>query len=214
DGRRCRTATSRERSSTAGRRRGERPENALRPPAATRLCTGATPMPEPTTAAANAPGLSEHPALRAWATLQAERPQPERVSVQVIRQKVKSAVYRLSSVAPGDGAVIAKRCPLATGLIEHEVYTKVLPHLPVTALRCYGLVREDGGTCWLFLEEAGGKEYSPQDVGQRLLAGRWLGLLHAAASNSAGPAARLPDRGPGRYLEHLRGAHVTPSYGT
>jgi aminoglycoside phosphotransferase (APT) family kinase protein len=167
-------------------------------------------MPESATTEVPAPGLSEHPALRAWATLQADRPRSERVEVRAVRQKVKSAVYRLAAMGPGDGAVIAKHCPLATGLIEYAVYTEVLPHMPVTSLRCYGLVREDDGrTCWLFLEEAGGEEYSPQAVGQRVLAGRWLGLLHAAASRAAGPGTRLPDRGPDRYLEHLRAARDT-----
>jgi hypothetical protein len=77
--------------------------------------------------------------------------------------------------------------------------------LPVTALRYYGCTQQDGEFCWLFLEDAGRERYSPYRKEHCALAGRWLGLLHTSAARLA-PAVRLPDRGPGHYLEHLRSA--------
>jgi aminoglycoside phosphotransferase (APT) family kinase protein len=112
-------------------------------------------------------------------------------------------VYRLAGVGPGGSAVVAKRCPRETARTEYAVYAEVLPQLPVSALRCFGLVAEDGPSSWLFLEEAGGEGYSRRADAHRALAGRWLGLLHAMAPR-AEAARRLPDRGPGHYLGHLR----------
>src|SRR5262245_1449710 len=150
----------------------------------------------------------EHPAALAWGELQLGRVRRGPSEVHTLRLKRKSAVYRLGGAGPGGSAVIAKRCPRATARLEYAVYAEVLPHLPVSALRCYGLVEEDGQSGWLFLEDAGGEEYSPHLGGQRALAGRWLGLLHTAAARVLA-AARLPDRGPGYYLEHLRSARDT-----
>jgi hypothetical protein len=151
----------------------------------------------------------EHPALRAWLELRAGGVEPEGVAIRTVRCKPKSTVYRLAGVGAGGSDVIAKRCPPATARIEHAVYVEVLPRLPLTALHCYGLVEEeDGPFCWLFLEDAGEERYAPQSDDHRALAARWLGTLHTAAAH-VGAAARLPDRGPGYYLEHLRSARET-----
>jgi hypothetical protein len=111
-------------------------------------------------------------------------------------------------VGPGGAAVIAKRCAATTAALERTIYEDILPHLPVTALRYYGCTQQDGEFCWLFLEDAGRERYSPYRKEHCALAGRWLGLLHTSAARLA-PAARLPDRGPGHYLEHLRSARHT-----
>jgi hypothetical protein len=121
----------------------------------------------------------------------------------------KRTVYRLEGAGPAGPAVIAKRCPAAQALVERTFYEEILPHLPALTLRYYGYVDEpDSGFCWLFLEDAEGEEYSPLLGEHRILAARWLGLLHTSAAGVA-PTRRLPDRGPGHYLGHLRSARAT-----
>jgi hypothetical protein len=166
-------------------------------------------MPEPALAPSTPGSPLGHPALQAWLDLQGRDGAPEDVAIGTVRCKPKSTVYRLEGVGLGGSDVIAKRCRRATAWIEHTVYVDVLPHLSLTALHCYGLVEEgDGQFCWLFLEDAGEERYSPECADQRALAGRWLGVLHTSAAH-VGAVARLPDRGPGRYLEHLRSARDT-----
>jgi hypothetical protein len=161
-------------------------------------------MPEPAVALSTLGSPLGHPALRAWLDLQGRDLAPAGLAIGTVRCKPKSTVYRLEGVGPEGTDVIAKRCHRATAWIEHTIYANVLPRLPLTALRCYGLVEEAGGPfCWLFLEDAGEERYSPECEDQRALAGRWLGALHTTATH-VGAVARLPDRGPGYYLEHLR----------
>ncbi len=166
-------------------------------------------MPEPAITPDAPVHPTEHPALRAWLELRAGGVEPERAAIRTVRCKPKSTVYQLVGVGPGGSAVIAKHCLRATARIEHAVYVEVLQRLPLTALRCYGLVEEGNGPwCWLFLEDAGEERYSPECADQRALAGRWLGTLHTSAAH-VGATVRLPDRGPGYYLEHLRSARDT-----
>jgi hypothetical protein len=147
-----------------------------------------------------------HPAARAWQELQPGRVESE--SIETLKETEKSVVYRLKGVGPGGSAVIAKRCRTTTASIERTVYEDILPHLPITALHYYGCTQQDGEFCWLFLEDAGEQRYSPYSKEHCALVGRWLGLLHTSAARLAA-AARLPDRGPGHYLEHLRSARHT-----
>jgi hypothetical protein len=151
-------------------------------------------------------GLLEHPAVKAWSSLQPARVAPE--SIHVLRQGRHTGldVYRLTGVGPGGSTVIAKRCPTAS--IERTVYEEVIPHLPVTVPRYYGSREADAGSCWLFLEDVGGERYSELDEEHRALASRWLGLMHTSAAGVAA-AARLPDGGPGRYLAYLRSTRET-----
>src|SRR5439155_21239331 len=139
--------------------------------------------------------LLEHRAVKAWSQLNRERVEPESIEVlKFKRPESKSAVYRLNGVAPDGSAVIAKRCLAATAAVERIIYEEFLPRLPLPALRYYGHVDEPGGeSCWLFLEDAGGLEYSPRDAGHRSLAARWLATIHAAAVG-AGLETRLPTR--------------------
>jgi hypothetical protein len=149
----------------------------------------------------------EFPAVKAWKELRAEPVEPGRVEIRLLKRKSRSAIYRLAGVGPG-GSVIAKWCRQPAAAAERTIYDEVLQHLPVISLRCYGLVEEeDSRFCWLFLEDGGGQEYSPQRAEQRVLAAQWLGLLHTSAARVAA-AARLPDRGPDHYLGHLRSARA------
>jgi Phosphotransferase enzyme family len=149
--------------------------------------------------------LLEHPAVKAWRGLRLGRGEP--ASIEILKEGKKIAIYRLAGVGPKDSAIIAKRCRMATGSIERIIYEQVLPHLPVTAPRYYGFAEEDT-FCWLFLEDVGMEQFSPFIEEHRVLAARWLGLMHTAAAHVA-TTARLPDRGPDHYLEHLRSARRT-----
>lgn len=149
----------------------------------------------------------EHPAVKAWIKLQPGRVGPE--GIETLKKEKKSGVYRLEGVGPEGSAVIAKRCRQVTAMIERAIYEEILPRLPLTTLRYYGFVEEPGGkSCWLFLEDAGKEAYSPRIEEHRALVARWLGRMHTSAACVAA-AARLPDRGPDHYLEHLRLARDT-----
>jgi hypothetical protein len=156
-------------------------------------------------------GLLDHPAVEAWRGLRPERVEPHRIEVVKAGRKAawKRAIYRLEGVGRAGSAVIAKRCAGATAQVERAVYAEVLPHLRVSYPHYYGSVEGPGGEfCWLFLEDAGGEKYCPQDEGHRALAVRWLGRVHTGAVSVAA-TARLPDQGPGGYLGELRAARAT-----
>ncbi|HEY6169562.1 MAG TPA: aminoglycoside phosphotransferase family protein [Verrucomicrobiae bacterium] len=150
--------------------------------------------------------LMEHRAARAWRQVWPEWREP--TGIEILKLKTKSAVYRLHGAGPGGCAVIAKRCHAATASLERMIYEEYLPRLPLRALECYGLVEEpDGKCCWLFLEDAGGHQYSPANQADRVLAGRWLGFVHGAPL-LANLHTLLPDRGPGHYAQLLRSARA------
>ncbi|HEY1304745.1 MAG TPA: phosphotransferase [Vicinamibacterales bacterium] len=145
--------------------------------------------------------LQEHPALQAWSQVHSHPLMP--ASIEVLKHKRKSAVYRLNGAGLDGAAIIAKRCPHATGLVEHLIYTALLPCIPVRPLRCHGFVREaDEEFCWLFLDDAREACYVPQRGEHRTLAGAWLGEVHLATI-PAEVTARLSDREHGYYLRLL-----------
>ena len=151
--------------------------------------------------------LSEHPAVKAWCQLERARIEPGRIDV--LKDKRKSAVYRLHGVGPGGTAVIAKKCSVATAQVERLIYSEFLPRVPASTLQYYGSLEEPAGKfCWLFLEEARGARYWPQRDAHRVLAGRWLGTIHLA-SLSDELRACLPDRGMDQYLGLLRSCRAT-----
>ena len=118
-------------------------------------------------------------------------------------------IYRLKGVGPEGSAVIAKQCERGDGVMEHTMYREILSHLPIPTLRCYGFVEEPRDEfCWLFLEDAGTEVLRFHIRDHRALAAPWLGLMHTSAVHVAA-TARLLDRGPDYYLEHLRLARET-----
>jgi aminoglycoside phosphotransferase (APT) family kinase protein len=160
--------------------------------------------------------LQEHRAFKAWRQFRPECAEPQQI--EILKLKSKSAVYRLSGVGPNGSAVIAKRCPAATGGLEDAIYNEFLGRLPQPALRCYGFVPEAPGLSaqnqaaagafgWLFLEDAGRHAYSPDNGEHRAMAGQWLGAIHRAQF-PAELQARLPDRGPDHYLQLLRSSRA------
>jgi len=145
--------------------------------------------------------LTGHPAVAAWRNVTPGAPDPE--CIEVLRQGKKSATYRLAGAGPGGAPIIAQRARMEKAHIERTVYEQILPHLPMTSPRYYGCREESPGFAWLFLEDVGDERCSPTDPAHRVIAGRWVGLMHTAATRVA--AARgLPDGGPARYLDHLR----------
>ncbi|PYJ99271.1 MAG: hypothetical protein DME23_09995, partial [Verrucomicrobia bacterium] len=106
--------------------------------------------------------LVEHRAVRAWSQLQPDRVEPTRIEILKLK-RTKSAVYRLHGIGPDGGAVIAKRCRVATAEVERMIYQECLPRVAAPVLRCYGFLKEsEEDFCWLFLEDAVGELYSPQ----------------------------------------------------
>jgi hypothetical protein len=144
-----------------------------------------------------------HPAVAAWRALGPKHLVPNRIDI--VREREKSAAYRLDGVGLGGSGIIAKRCLSATAAIERAIYEDVLPHLPMTTLRYYGYVREDDEYAWLFLEDVGRVRFSPLVADQRTVASRWLAQMHISAELAAASLG-LPERGGQHYLEHLRTA--------
>jgi aminoglycoside phosphotransferase (APT) family kinase protein len=144
--------------------------------------------------------VASHPAALAWRRCTGGR-SPERV--ENLEEKKKTAVYRLGGVLPGGRAVIAKRCPRDTMAVERLVREEVLLDLGLPVVRSYGFIDDGPNGGWVFLEEVEGEPYSSGERGHRILAGRWLAALHAAASKRE-LGARLPDRGCEHFLSRLR----------
>ena len=149
--------------------------------------------------------LFAHPAVVAWRRLWPELV-PE--SVEELRERPSSAIYALGGLGPRGSAVIAKRSRAPKAMIERTIYQEVLPYLPVSVPRFYGMTESADGFCWLFTEDVGEDRFSPASATQRTLAAQWLGRLHSAAAR-LDAAARLPDRGPAHYLDHLRHGRET-----
>ncbi len=151
--------------------------------------------------------LADHRAVQAWRQIGPEDFQPE--SIEILKLKRKTAVYRLSQADSNGSTIIAKRCWAKTALVEWLVYEEFLASLSLPALRCYGLMAEpESEFCWLFLEDAGKQGYSPASGEHRALAGRWLGAVHRAPL-PAKLQGLLPDRGPEHYLQVLRSTRAS-----
>lgn len=152
--------------------------------------------------------LREHAAVRAWSEARGvpRVPRVPRVpeSVQILKNRNDSRVYRLVGVGPGGSNVIAKQCPKANASAERFIYEKVLPRLPFVALQCYGFSEERNTRfCWFFTEDAEGVPYSPEIQEHGALAAAWLSTLHTCGVKAAAEL-RLSDRGPDHYLGCLR----------
>ncbi len=145
--------------------------------------------------------LREHPAVRAWSDVRRMPLVPE--SIEILKNRNDSRVYRLFGVGPEGSNVVAKQCPKANGLAERLVYERVLPHLPFVALQYYGLLEEqDTEFCWFFMEDAEGVQYSP-DIKEHLIqVAEWLGVMHTSAPEAVAELG-LPSRGPNDYLGRL-----------
>lgn len=152
---------------------------------------------------------SGHAALRAWNELHLSRAEPSQI--RALQVEGKAAVYRLEAVAPDGSAVIAKRCKEHAAAVEQAVYEEILPDVLAPTLHYYGCVADRGGEdgwYWLFLEDASGETFSHLREEHRVIAARWLGLMHLSSAR-AGPGSRLPERGPDYYLRELQSTRST-----
>src|SRR5207249_6539626 len=85
----------------------------------------------------------------------------------------------------------------------------ILSRLNISAPQYYGFVDEPGGEfSWLFVEDAGGKEYGPRHKEHEELIAQWLGQMHTGTAR-LGSLPHLPERGPSHYLKHLQSARET-----
>src|SRR5439155_4506526 len=149
---------------------------------------------------------AEHPAFRAWARVHGNQAAPTKI--EVLKQtKRKTMVCRLSGSGKEMENVIAKRSFRHYIGVERIIYAEILPSLPVTSLRYYGSTEDDDPNYeWLFIEDADGRPYTSRLKAHRIAAGRWLGILHTSSSSHIDALSKLPDRGPGHYLELLLSA--------
>ncbi len=161
--------------------------------------SGAEAMPDSAAAAAPPMPACRHPAARAWAAFGAG---PAPAAVEALKETRKGAAYRLAGAGPGGSAVVAKRCRRETARVERVVYEVALPGLALAPDYRGYLEDGDGESAWLFVEDAAGREYSPDDAAHRAAAARWQAALHTAG-HRPGLARLLPDRGPAHYLQHL-----------
>src|SRR5260221_9373967 len=149
-------------------------------------------------------GLRNHPAVKAWVQLQTISPCkgtiPQRAST--LKDCRPVSIYRLHGAGADGSNVIAKRHRAST---EQIVYETVLPYLGMPTLRYYGSLPD--GTAkgrWLFVEDGGGRKYSPASRTLRVEAARWIGRLHVSAADAA-QCAGLSERLPHRTHEYYRG---------
>src|SRR5438034_3504894 len=85
-----------------------------------------------------------HPAVAAWLAFSGKTAAPEHIDV------LRSTIYRLAGAGPAGTSVIVQYCGMKKALIERTVYDEILPHVPVTAPRFYGLKRETSDFAWMF----------------------------------------------------------------
>jgi phosphotransferase family enzyme len=146
--------------------------------------------------------VAEHPALRAWSEISGFH--SASTSVELLKDRSESQVYRLAGLGPEGAAVIAKRYPEPKALCERMIYDRVLRCLPMVSLRHHGLINEKGtGFCWAFFEDAAGEPYSPAIEQHAVAAAVWLAALHTTGETVA-QTVRLPDRSPHHYFECLQ----------
>lgn len=142
--------------------------------------------------------LEEEPAVYAWRELGVG---PCPVRLELLRRRKKSVVYRLPGVGRAGSDVIAKQGLWQSALDERSAY-EVLSELPLVRLAYYGFVAEPAHEyAWLFIEDAGGEPWNPDDAAHRMMSTRWLAGLHTASSRTSG--AGLPDRGLEWFRRHL-----------
>jgi hypothetical protein len=143
---------------------------------------------------------AEHPAVTAWARFSGLHAVPGRIDV--LSTRYKSATYRLFGAGPSGTSVIVQYSCASKAAVERIVYQDILPCLPLTAPRCYGLQPESAEHVWLFLEDVGDQRYEESNAMHRGLAARWIAMLHCGGSQVAASRS-LPETGPQRYLTYL-----------
>ena len=118
--------------------------------------------------------IEAHPAMRAWERVVGSGSRA--VSLEVWSEKSSNypaSVYRL--VLPnGSTPVFAKHSDAGSGAVERLCYETLLPGARVPFPGYLGSLRDDDGTWWLFLEDAGRERFSAANPEHRMLAGHWI----------------------------------------
>jgi len=138
-------------------------------------------------------------ALRLWRNL---NPGDRDIETVALKETRKSAVYRLT----GTG-VIAKRTKAPSAARERAIYMDVLPRLPVSGLKCFGLFSDDDPAfSWLLLQDSQGSQWLPENGPQRGMLSAWTSSLHAAATDLDIPG--LPVYDAASFLVQLQAART------
>lgn len=154
--------------------------------------------------------LVSHPAFVAWQQLTGESLPPSRIDSfqdeETVRKGRKPLVFRLHGVFGGK-SMIAKKSRSSSIAAEVQIYTELLPRIPVTSVRCMGTVAAGSAAehVWTFLEDAGDQHWLKTDHLHRVMAARWMGALHAVG-RQLDEVSRLADRGFPHYRKHAEAA--------
>ena len=147
-------------------------------------------------------------AAAAWSSLSPCR--PTCTTVETLQEKKNSAVYRLTHAGPHGQNIIAKWLRAGPCAIERTVYDNILAPLEDRAVRCFGGVADEtDGFHWIFVGEAGGVAYDPNDSSHRAIASAWLAGLHSTTHDLAAAIAErghLPQVSPSHCIERIAGA--------
>jgi hypothetical protein len=154
--------------------------------------------------------ILQQPAVKIWLQINRDNRPPRRVETLRRWASTKPFVCRMLGTNAAGTAVIAKRCKLAGGLREKLFYEKILPQLGMSGLKYYGSFQEGEEYLWLFLEDAGGRQFSFHKPDDRRAAVEWLTKLHTSSS-ILGKPPNLIERGPAYYHERLAEAQRTIS---
>lgn len=77
--------------------------------------------------------------------------------------------------------LIAKLNELDGALMEHLIYTRILPDLGLNALECFGMIEDESKEfAWIFMEHAGHNRYNAAISEHVKLATEWLSVLHGS----------------------------------
>jgi thiamine kinase-like enzyme len=117
------------------------------------------------------------------------------------KHKKKSAVFRLVAAGSEGSDVIAKRCKRRVARLERLIHSEILPGACLPSLKILGVLEQPRTElAWLFMEDAGGREYVSADNGHYSAAVRWLARLHTSCALEEALEPRLRHRN----LEYFR----------
>ncbi len=138
--------------------------------------------------------ISGHPALKAWSQLQAEPVETGEISV--LKQRLKSTIYRIKILEPRPFSIVAKYCQRRVAAHERFIYEQILPKVPVSSPYYHGFVK--GTPPCVRKTHRGGSPTSGARLCVLPRASPWRARKVAAKSGAPQPAARGSRGYPGR----------------
>jgi hypothetical protein len=131
------------------------------------------------------------------------------IAIETLQEEKERSVFKLWGAGPLGSNVIAKRSKRTEAIREYKIYMKILPLLPMPSPQIYSFREENNCEyAWLFIEDVEGENYSPTIKNHRILAARWLGLLHTSMVH-LNDMPNLRDRGPDHFYRFFRPAKET-----